>query len=106
MGVEAMAGRLMSLGLWTNADVQRHRGLVTRDASGEDNAELCATPAEKRVPLERRGDVLELATLALERGAISVGRWRELLGLRAADDWRTILDEQQVTVDVEHRSAV
>lgn len=106
MGVEAMAGRLMSLGLWTKADVQRHRGLITRDASGEDNAELYATPSEARIPLERRGDVLELATLALERGAISVGRWRELLGLRAADDWRRILDEQQVTVDVEHRSAV
>lgn len=99
MGVEAFAGHLVSCGLWSKSDIYRYRHLVTRDAAGEDNAELYATPAEMRVPLERRGELLELATLALERGAISVGRWRELLGLRASDDWRAILDEHRVNFD-------
>lgn len=106
MGVEAFAGHLVSCGLWSKSDIYRYRHLVTRDAAGEDNAELYATPAEMRVPLERRGELLELATLALERGAISVGRWRELLALRASDDWRAILDEHRVNFDVEHRSAL
>ena len=54
--------------------------------------------------IERRGAVLELATLALERGEITVGRWREILGLRPRDDWRGLLAEQQVERDVEQRS--
>jgi hypothetical protein len=79
---------------------------VTRDARGEDNAELYPTPAEELIPLERRGDILELASLALDRGAITVGRWRELLEVSAFDGWRALVDEQQVDRDVENRSTV
>ncbi len=105
LGVEAAAGHLVSCGLWTKADFIRHRGLISRDAIGEDNAELHPTPPEASVPLERRGDLLSLATLALERGVITVGRWREILDL-GASDWRALLDEQQVSGDIEQRSAV
>jgi Zn-dependent peptidase ImmA (M78 family) len=106
MGVEAMAGHLVTCRLWSKSDMLRHRALVTRDARGEDNAEVFHTPAEERVPLERRGDILELASLALDRGAITVARWRELLDLGPLDGWRALLDEQQVDRDVENRSAL
>lgn len=106
MGVEAVAGHLVSCSLWEKADRQRHRNLFTRDHVGEDNAELHPTSAEEQVALERRGDVLELATLALERGDITAGRWREILGLGPEDDWRGLLAEQQIGQDVEQRSAV
>jgi Zn-dependent peptidase ImmA (M78 family) len=106
LGVEAVAGHLVSCGLWAKADMLRHRGLVTRPALGEDNAELSPTPGEAAVPLERRGEVLTLATLALDRGEITVGRWRELLDLGPLGEWRLLLDEQQVSHDIEHRSAL
>ena len=106
MGVEAMAGHLVSCNLWSKPDILRHRALVTRDARGEDNAELYPTPAEGLIPLERRGDILELASLALNRGAITVGRWRELLEVSSFEGWRALLDEQQVDRDVENRSPV
>ncbi len=103
MGVEALAGHLMSCEWWGRSATYRHRALPTHEARGADNAELYPTPAEQAVPIERRGEVLDLATLALERGAISVGRWRELVGLRLADDWRILLEERQVDHDVEQR---
>jgi hypothetical protein len=106
MGVEAVAGHLVSAGLWSKPDMLRHRGLFTRDASGEDSAELHPTEAEALVPIERRGEILELASLALERGDITVGRWREVLDLSRSAEWRQLLDEQQVSHDVEHRSEV
>jgi Zn-dependent peptidase ImmA (M78 family) len=106
MGVEAVAWHLVSCALWSRADPHRHSKLTSRDAIGEDNAELHPTDAEEIVPLERRGEILELATLALEGGEITVGRWRELLGVSAFDDWRRLLDELSVSCDVELRTAV
>lgn len=106
MGVEAVAGHLVSCSLWEKADRLRHRSLRTRDQVGKDNAELHSTPAEGQVALERRGDVLELATLALERDDITAGRWREILGLGPGGGWRELLDEQQIGRDVEQRSEV
>ncbi|MFO0608791.1 MAG: ImmA/IrrE family metallo-endopeptidase [Polyangiales bacterium] len=102
MGVEAMAGHLVSCRRWERADMHRFRDLWTRDAIGPDNRECHPNDLEARVPLERRGEVMALATVALERGAISVGRWRELLDLDGSGDWRGLLDEG---IDVEHRSA-
>ncbi|MBI4705069.1 MAG: ImmA/IrrE family metallo-endopeptidase [Deltaproteobacteria bacterium] len=104
MGVEAVAWHLVNCGLWERADVQGHRHLFTREQHGEDDLELRPTPAEELVPIERRGEILQLATLALEGGLISAGRWRELVGVGALDPWRRLLDERQVSRDLEHRS--
>lgn len=106
MGASAVAGHLVSCGVWKKLDMGRHHGLFTRDAIGEDSAELHPSDAEALVPIERRGELLELASMALERGEISVGRWREVLGIRAGGDWRRLLEERQVSCDVEHRSEV
>ena len=106
VGVEAMAWHLVNCHLWEPADVQRHRHLATMDPRGEDNVELFPTAAEELVPLERRGELLDLATVALERGVITLGRWREILGLTIHDDYRQVLTERQVERDFEHRSVV
>lgn len=104
VGVEAMAWHLVNCRLWELPDVSQHRHLFTGDARGEDNAELFATPGEDIVAYERRGEVLDLATTALERGVITVGRWREVLGLSIHDDWRRLLGERQVEVELEHHT--
>ena len=106
MGTSAVAGHLVSCGVWDKRDMGHYAWLFARDAVGEDNAELHPSDAESIVPIERRGDVLELASMALERGVITVGRWREVLGLRADSEWRRLLDEQLSGHDVEQRSAV
>lgn len=106
MGVDAFAGHLMTAELWQKGDRAAHRELVTRRFHGEDDSELDPTDAEVSIPLERRGELLDLATTALERGVISVGRWRELVGFHAADEWRRVLDERQVARELEHRTAL
>lgn len=104
MGVGALAGHLVSIRLWDKTDMAVHHKLFSRSAEGADNGEARPTDAESQVAIERRGDVLDLATRALERGLIGVGRWREILGLGAADEWRNLLEERRVGLDVEQRS--
>ncbi len=106
MGVEAVAGHLVTAQLWDRRDMGSHWELATRRSNGEDDGELHPTEAEESIPLERRGELLDWATNALERGVISVGRWRELVGLRPAEDWRRVLDERQVARELEHRTPV
>lgn len=103
VGVEAMAHHLVSCELWSLADAKRYLWLKTHLANGEDNVETNPNAGEEIVPIERRGEVLRLATTALERGLISVGRWREVLELDASSDWRRLLDEQ-AEYDSEARS--
>ena len=104
MGVEAIAAHLVNCEVWGAEDMRRYRSLKTRDAAGEDDAELHPTDAEAQIACERRGELLDLATLALERGEISIGRFRELVALRRDDDWRALLEERDVAIDVEHRT--
>ncbi len=104
MGVEALGWHLVTCRYWTAEDVVAHRGLTSHDQSGEDDMEHRPTPAEASVAIERRGEVLELATLALARGDITVGRWRELLDLDLSHAWRDLLAERQVDIDHEHRA--
>lgn len=104
IGVEAAAWQLVNTHYWSKDDVYRHKHLATRIPHGEDDAEVLPTDAERIVPLERRGEILELATLALESDRISIGRWREFVGVSANADWSRLLSEREVVHDVEHRS--
>ncbi len=104
IGVEAAASHLVSCGHWERADLTRHRNLYTRAARGPDNGEMFPTTAEEAVSLERRGLLLNYATEALTRGFIGVARWREFVGLTLQDDWRALLIERGVDVDVEQRT--
>lgn len=96
MGVEAMAYHLMNCGVWTVAEALKRKTFSVPYASDDDREHAAPTPAEQMVPLERRGRVLDLATQALALGRISVGRWRELLGLGLHAEWRLLLAERQV----------
>jgi hypothetical protein len=104
MGVEAVAAHFISLGLWSRTEMLRHRYVSTPDVHCLDTIELLASQAESQVPLERRGEILDLATIALDQGEISVARWRTLVRLDQSHDWRRVLSEREVSVDVEHRS--
>ncbi|HMK96678.1 MAG TPA: ImmA/IrrE family metallo-endopeptidase [Acidimicrobiales bacterium] len=98
LGVKAIGWHLMSCGYWNNIDVANN--LVTpRWAHWPlDEADVTLD-----VPVERQGDVLDFATVALERGLISLARWRDFVGLSHFDPWEKVLQDRQVTRDVEHR---
>jgi hypothetical protein len=95
MGVEALAYHLVNCGVWPRDQAQRYQ-MSTPPASGEDNRELNCSNAERAVPLERRGVVLDLATQALAQQKISVGRWREIVDVPLHADWPLILAERHV----------
>ena len=97
LGVEACANHLVSLRYWSKQDVRNHRGLWSpqlRGLRGVDAAELYDEETRDLLPLELRGDVLELATTALSQGHITPGRWREVLGLHPLDEWSRLLPDE------------
>lgn len=94
MGVEAMAYHLVHCGVWTEEEALKRKTFSVPYFSEDDREYSTPTLAEKMVPLERRGRVLDLATQALAQGRISVGRWRELLGLGSNTDWQLLLAER------------
>jgi Zn-dependent peptidase ImmA (M78 family) len=98
MGVQAMAYHLVHLGFWEEADVQRHASLRSPSFASNDDRELRETPGESKVPLERRGALLDLATEALESGRISSGRWRELLKCLDEGAERLLMEERQLSL--------
>jgi Zn-dependent peptidase ImmA (M78 family)/transcriptional regulator with XRE-family HTH domain len=102
IGVEAMAHHLVSCGYWTREIVFQNRVLRSPRFASTDDQELHPTPTEEMVPVERRGALLDLATQALAQGKLTVGRWRELLGLGGASDWRLLLQERHIDIDFEH----
>lgn len=102
IGVEAMAGHLVSCGYWSRGTLWQNRGLRSPPFSSMDDRELRPTQAEALVPLERRGALLDLATQALAQRKLTVGRWRELLGLDATTDWRLLLEERHIDLETEH----
>lgn len=104
MGVEAIGSHLVSCKLWERADIVFHRGLRTELRQGADTIEHDGPGAASTIALERRGEILDLATAALEEGTISVGRWRELVGLGLFDDCTRILAEREALGHVEHHS--
>ncbi len=104
MGVEAVASHLITCKLWERADLFQHRGLRTELRQGPDTIERDASGPASAIPLERRGEILDMATAALEDGRISVGRWRELLGIDPLDDYQAVLAEREALGNVEHRS--
>ena len=96
MGVEAMAYHLVNCRVWTIKEALKRKTFSVPHASDDDREYAAPTTAEQMVPLERRGRVLDLATQALAMGRISVGRWRELVGLGLHGEWRMLLDERHV----------
>lgn len=96
MGVESVAWHLVSLRYWDDADVMKHRHLITRPLHSEDDAELRPRDSERVIPIERRGEILELASIALERGIIGIGRWREIVGVGTETDWMRILRDREM----------
>ena len=96
MGIEAMAYHLVNCRVWTIDEALKRRTSSVPYASDDDREHAAPTTAEQMVPLERRGRVLDLATQALALGKISVGRWRELVGLELNGDWRMLLAERHV----------
>lgn len=106
MGVEAVAGHLVTCRYWERDDLglPRHRSLQTELVDGPDNAESHTQGPAWIVPLERRGEVLDFATAALEGGKISLGRWRELVGLSPFEDHVALLEERNALDHVEHHS--
>jgi Zn-dependent peptidase ImmA (M78 family) len=96
MGVEAMAYHLVNCGVWTKSEALRRKTFSVPYFSDDDREYATPTKAEQAVPLERRGRVLDLATQALAQGRISVGRWRELLGLKLSSEWELLLAERYV----------
>ena len=102
LGVQAMAFHLVHLRLWEEDDVRRHEGLRSAPFRSTDDRELESTAAEGRIPLERRGVLLDLATEALAAGQISLGRWQELLRITSEGDTKALLEERHVSVSREH----
>lgn len=98
MGVEAMAYHLVNCQVWSKEEALRNKTFSVPYTSDDDREHSAASPAEQRVGLERRGYVLDLATQALAAGRISVGRWRELIGLDIHSDWSLLLAERHVEV--------
>jgi len=96
MGVEAMAYHLVNCGVWTKAEALKRKTFSVPYSSDDDREHAAPTTAEKEVPLERRGRVLDLATQALAQRRISVGRWRELVGLGLNTEWQLLLAERHV----------
>lgn len=82
MGVEAMAAHLVNCDFWSATDIHRYAGLLSPTFTSVDDREMTAPSlGERAVPLELRGEVLDLACQALARRIISLGRFRELLEL-------------------------
>lgn len=82
MGVEAMAAHLVNCAYWSASEIHRYAGLLSPAFTSVDDREATAPSlGERAVPLELRGDVLDLACQALDRRIISIGRFRELLEL-------------------------
>lgn len=98
IGVEAMAFHLVSCGVWSNTERQARRAFSVPYTSHDDREHVSPTPGERLVELERRGQVLDLATAALAADAITVGRWRELLKLSVHGDWQLLLAERHIEV--------
>ncbi len=96
MGVEAMAYHLVNCRVWTRDEALKRKTFSVPYASDDDREHAAPTPAEQMVSLERRGRVLDLATQALALEKISVGRWRELVGLGLHGEWRMLLAERHV----------
>lgn len=96
MGVEAMAYHLVNCEVWTRGEALKRKTFSVTYACDDDREHAAPTPAEQMVPLERRGRVLDLATQALAQQRISVGRWRELVGLGLNTDWQLLLAERHV----------
>ncbi len=96
VGVEAMAYHLVNCRVWTREEALKRKTFSVPYASDDDREHAAPTPAEQMVALERRGRVLDLATQALALGKISVGRWRELVGLGLHGEWRMLLTERHV----------
>jgi hypothetical protein len=98
MGVEAMGWHLVNCGAWARDDVHTHQRLATQEFPGDDDAENHPLPEASIVPLERRGQVLDLAALALSRDQITVARFREIVGLGLGSPWQRLLESLDVTV--------
>ena len=98
MGLEAMGWHFVSCGAWERDDVRTHPRLAAQEFPGDDDAENHPLPEAAIVPLERRGQVLDLATLALSREQITVARWRELTGLGLGSAWMRLLESLDVAV--------
>lgn len=96
MGVESMAFHLVSCGVWSQSERSARVSFAVPYTSHDDREHTAPTLAERQVPLERRGHVLDLATEALSKGAISVGRWRELLRLDVHGQGHLLLAERHV----------
>jgi hypothetical protein len=86
----------VSCGAWAREDVRTHPRLAAQELPGDDDAEHHPLPEAAIVPLERRGQVLDLATLALSRERITLARWRELLGLGLGSAWMRLLESLDV----------
>jgi Zn-dependent peptidase ImmA (M78 family) len=100
LGVKAVGWHLVSCGHWQSGDVANNLVTPRRVRWPLDEANDGSD-----VPVERQGDVLDLASVALERGMISIGRWREFVGMSPFDAWEKVLRDQQVTRDIEHRTS-
>jgi hypothetical protein len=98
MGVEAMAYHLVNCGVWSKGEALKRKTFSVPYSSDDDREHAAPTAAERGVPLDRRGRVLDLATQALAQGRISVGRWRELVGLGLNAEWQLLLAERHVEV--------
>lgn len=100
MGVEALAAHLVNCGVWDESDMARHAGLVSPPFPSPDDREFrVPTTGEKAVPLEQRGEILDMACDALRRGLISAGRWRELLDLWDDQSARVLMAERELSPD-------
>lgn len=102
MGVEAMAHHLVNCGYWSEAIMLRNRVQRSPPFASTDDREQRPTSGQGLVSLERRGDLLDVANIALVQKKITTGRWRELLGLSATSNWRLILEERDIVLDDEH----
>ncbi len=107
IGVEALAGHLVSCGVWQRHEMTRFQDLQSERLASDDDDEVARpSAAEQLVPLERRGVVLDLACRAIEAGKISPGRFRAVLGLQGIREWSTLLVERGIPAPQEHHRDV
>ena len=97
MGVEALAGHLVSCGVWTQSQMYRYRDLRSDQLVSDDNAEWARpTPSEAVVPIERRGTLLTLACQAIESDMISFARFCEVLQIGWPEADRLLAERELV----------
>src|SRR5205823_892068 len=91
IGVDTAAHHLINCQWWDKRDMFRNFAPAVTDVVSEDDREHRASDADRIVPLERRGEVLDLASQALALGKITRAKWRELIGVPLEDSWEALL---------------